>query len=65
MIQNPILFLVTMLFLLKGFARQKGLSALTTLSPVTREVPVFLLDYVIYKISRFPDLRRTEAERSE
>ena len=37
----------------------------TTLSPVAREVPVFLLDHVIYKISRFPDLRRTEAERSE
>lgn len=54
-----------MLFLLEGFARQKGLSALTTLSPVTKEVPVFLLDYVTYKISRFPDLRRTEAERSE
>lgn len=63
--QDSILFLVTMLFLLGEFARQKGWSALNHSGPVAWDVPVFLLDYVIYKISRFPDRRRTEAERSE
>lgn len=60
--QDPILFLVMMFFPLGELVRQKGWSALTTLSAVVREVPVFLLDYVICKISRFSDLRKTEAE---
>lgn len=42
---------MTMFFPLREVARLKGWPALTTLSPVAREVPVFLLDYVICKIS--------------